>query len=161
MPWTDPWLFDGATSHLIAMNAGAAIKYQRVDDLCLCLPATVGAKVRAFSSDRIWETTATSRVWTSRPYAIKWDSLPSCFDSTLGRLRSPCFISDAVGFALVVQRHKDDRRPPMTGLARTRDGGRQWVIVHEWEGPTFGDMNERHATDLKVLLPSRSHPPTT
>ena len=149
--WTDPWLFDVANSHLLSVDVDTASKYHRIDDMSVQLSTTRSNCVRAFGFGYFWETTTSRDAWERRPFSINWESLESCFDSKLGLLRWPQFVTDADGFALVAQRHLRQSRPPVTGLARTKDGGHHWDVISQWDGPVLGDMNERHVTALKIV----------
>jgi hypothetical protein len=77
--------------------------------------------------------------------------LPAGYDGGPSILHETHFLSAHEGLALSVDWHEHGLFPPIVGLARTVDGGRQWRVSRTWEGPTLGDPNERHVLTLEVI----------
>jgi hypothetical protein len=67
-------------------------------------------------------------------------------------LRHLTFPEPETNYALVVHwRHGRMNEPPAdVGLLVTTDGGERWNHPYVFEGPTIGDVNERHILDVQV-----------
>ncbi len=153
MAWTDPWLFDHPSSHVVTLGQDFKVaSYYSLENMCLGLAKGGGRFLRAFSFGFLLESVDFGATWHRSRFHIDWKELDARYDSELKLIREPQFISSDLGYALVVQSEKRNAGPPITGLAKTRDGGRNWVVLQSWVGPKLGDMNERHVTSLEVVL---------
>lgn len=145
--WEDPWIFEGSQVHtVVSPDGGATWRYFRgLGGYVVAGPGPLRVCSGAFLA-----------VWTDRgrfrrePARVEW-RLP---DGYLGEYgfwtRTPRFISEEEGCAITATWSRDRARPPLVGLARTRDGGHFWEVTDTWEGPMGTDINRRHMLTVDV-----------
>ncbi len=153
LTWTDPWLFEGACSHMLVVEQlGRNCTYYTTSEINAHLAVANNATLRVFGYGVYWETQNNGRNWLQRDLRIDWPNLGKQYNSEVKLVRWPQFIDNDIGYGLTVQRQKRDQGPPVTGLVVTRNGGADWTVSQEWLGPALGDVNERHVTSLTIQV---------
>jgi hypothetical protein len=148
--WEDPWIFDDPHSHLmVSPDGGDRWRYLRLPDACMWIASGAGP-LRVMGVALIAILARPEGAIVRQESRLDWPGLPAGYDGGPSFLHEAHFLSEREGLALSVDWHERGLFPPIVGLARTVDGGRLWRISRTWQGPTFGDPNERHVLTLEV-----------
>jgi hypothetical protein len=139
--WTDPWLFDGAASHLlVSHDVGRSWRYRRIPGTVARLARARGEALRVFGVGEAWVETSSGLA----RHAVRVEDL-----------ENPCLVRDVV-FAspddargLVVAFGAGD--DAVASLVRTKDGGRTWCVERSFPASSRGaHLNDRHQVTLDV-----------
>lgn len=150
LSWEDPWIYDGAKSHMIhSSDRGESWRYR-------ALGAT-NPNMYADDSGRLWmqrggyflESVDGGTKWSKREYAVEW---PADHPHEKVKIfRHVVFVEPSIAFALIVHWKRGlTFRASHVGLVRTTDDGAHWSHVHVFDGPDIGDVNERHMLTLEA-----------
>ena len=146
--WEDPWIFDAHRSHLaVSRDGGDRWRYLRLPDGCAWIASGSGPlRVMGVGAIAILEGPTGAIVRAEA--RLDWPELPAGYSGRPSILHEAH--SEHEGLALSVDWHERGLLPPIVGLARTVDDGRQWRVTRTWEGPVLGDPNERHVLTVEI-----------
>jgi hypothetical protein len=148
--WEDPWLYDAPHSHLaVSPDGGEGWRYLRLPDGCMWIASGAGP-LRVVGAAAIAVLEAPTGALGRVESRLDWPGFPAGYRGAAPVFREAHFLSEHEGLGLSVAWHERGLLPPIVGLARTQDGGRQWRVARTWEGPVLGDPNERHVLTLEV-----------
>ena len=152
LAWEDPWIYDGAKSHLIcSKDRGESWRYHRMSYTNPYLNWDPAGRLLALNGDYYLESLDGGNTWKKSPLHIEW---PEGYDrKRVALIRHLTFTPAGAGYGLIVHwaPGAPGEPPPPVGLLTTTDSGGRWSHLHVFEGPTGCDINERHVLDLQVL----------
>jgi hypothetical protein len=150
LSWEDPWLFDGAQSHVIcSQDCGESWQYRRLGYTNPYLGIDYAGRLLALNDGYYMESHDAGHTWKKSHFQVDW---PHRYDKKrVALIRSLIFTEAEVGFGLVVHWPIGAAAErPEVGLVTTADNGLRWRHLHVFDGPNAGDINERHVLDLRV-----------
>ncbi len=148
--WEDPWIYDAPRSHLaVSADGGERWRYLPLPDACVWIASGAGP-LRVMGVAVIASLEGPRAAIARQEARLDWPELPAGYDGGPSIPHETHFLSEREGLALFVDWHERDLFPPIVGLARTVDAGRQWRVSRTWQGPVIGDPNERHVLTLEV-----------
>jgi len=147
LTWEDPWIHDGARSHVIlSRDGGESWRYHGLGSTNLV--ADGSGRLLALNDGFLLESLDGGAEWARRELAIEW---PTGHRQAGNLLRHAVFVDPSSAYALLVHwRCGASFAPSHVGLLRTTDGGSLWRHVQVFDGPDAGDVNERHVLTLDV-----------
>ena len=147
LAWEDPWIYDGARSHVISSrDRGESWRYHGFG--CTNLVADGFGRLLALGGECFLESVDGGAKWARRELTVEW---PRGHQPHGNLLRQVAFVDPDRAFALVVHwRCGTSFAPTHVGLLGTTDGGSHWRHVHVFDGPDAGDVNERHMLTIDV-----------
>lgn len=149
--WEDPWLFDGARTHLVASDdGGASWRWAKLAPGCYRLARSQDGVLRAFGFGIFCRSDDAGRSVREERFSIDWPGLPAHPDRALGLLRDVHVTTPVDAVALTVCVDADLPRPRI-GLAASEDGGKSWRVVREWDAPA-GDVHAGGNLSLQISL---------
>jgi photosystem II stability/assembly factor-like uncharacterized protein len=148
LSWEDPWLFEGAKSHVLySGDRGESWRYLSLGHTNPTLVADDSGRLLALNAGYFLESADGGAVWSKREFAVEWPSDHQHEKTNL--LRQVMFVEPNIAFALIVHWKRGlNFAPAKVGLVRTTDNGAHWFHVHVFDGPDIGDVNERHMLTL-------------
>lgn len=149
LSWEDPWLHEGAESHVIySRDRGESWRYHGLGEANPTLTADDFGRLWV-QKDGFLESVDGGAKWSKREFTVEWP--PDYQHEKVGVLRNIVFVEPNIAFALIVHWKRGLRfAPSYVGLVRTTDDGAHWVHVHVFDGPDIGDLNERHMLTLET-----------
>ena len=158
LSWEDPWVHEGAKSHVIySRDRGASWRYRSLGHTNPTLTADDSGRLLAQNAGYFLESVDGGAEWSRRDFAVEWPSGQQPENASL--LRHVVFVEPNIAFALLVHWKRGlTFDPAKVGLVRTTDRGAHWTHIHVFDGPDTGDVNERHMLTLEVpaLFPRHS-----
>jgi photosystem II stability/assembly factor-like uncharacterized protein len=151
LSWEDPWIHDGAKSHVIySRDRGESWRYHSLGYTNPALTADESGRLWAQNDGYFLESVDGGAEWSKREFVVEW---PDDHEGERVRLlRQVVFVEPNLAFALIVHWKRGlSFAPANVGLVRTTDDGARWVHVHVFDGPNVGDVNERHMLTLEVI----------
>ncbi len=150
LSWEDPWIYDGARSHVIfSHNRGESWRYNCLGHTNAFLTSECSGRLMTLNDGFFLESSDGGQEWAKREFAVEW---PAEFQhGKVNLLRHVTFVEPDVALAMVVHwKHGTSLAAAHVGLLRTTDNGALWRHIHVFEGPDVGDVNERHMLTLQV-----------
>ena len=151
LAWEDPWLYDGAKSHVIcSQDCGESWKYRCLGYTNPYLAFDYDGRLLALNAGYYMESLDGGNSWKKVHFEVDW---PEGYDKKrVALIRCLTFTHAKVGYGLIVHWPLDSTGgpPPTVGLITTIDNGMRWKHLHVFDGPNVGDINERHILDLRV-----------
>lgn len=150
LSWEDPWIFEGAKSHLIySRDRGESWRYHGLGETIPTLTADHSGRLWIQKDGYFLESVDAGAKWSRREFAVE-----SPAGQRHGRgnlLRHIVFLEPSIAFALIVHWKSGlSFTPFQVELVRTVDDGAHWSSVHRFDGPDVGDVNERHMLTLEA-----------
>jgi len=150
LAWEDPWIYDGAKTHVIcSKDCGESWEYRSLDYTNPYLGMDYAGRLLALNDGFYMESADGGHSWNKSDFEVEW---PDGYDKKrVALIRSLTFIEADVGYGLVVHWPLHSiPYVPAVGLVTTTDNGVRWKHLHVFDGPNVGDINERHVLDLRV-----------
>src|SRR4029453_6889106 len=151
LAWEDPWIFDGAKSHVIcSQDCGGSWEYHCLGYINPYLGVDYAGRLLALNDSFYMESGDGGHSWKKPNFDAGG---PAGYDKKrVALIRSLNFTEGDVGYGLIVHwpLHSTPHVPSAVGLVTTTDNGVRWKHLHVFDRPTVGDINERHVLDLHV-----------
>jgi len=151
LAWEDPWIYDGAKSHIIcSRNCGESWEYHSLGYTNPYLRVDYSGRLLALNDGFYMESVDGGHSWNKSDFEIEW---PEGYEEKrVALIRSLTFTEADVGYGLIVHwpLHSILYVPSAVGLVTTTDNGMRWKHLHVFDGPNVGDINERHVLELHV-----------
>ena len=149
--WEDPWIYDGAKSHVIcSQDCGESWEYHSLGYTNPYLGMDYAGRLLALNDGFYMESVDHGHSWNKSDFEVEW---PDGYDAKrVALIRSLTFIEAEVGYGLIVHwpLHSVPYIASAVGLVTTTDNGVRWKHLHVFDGPNVGDINERHVLELRV-----------
>ena len=151
LAWEDPWIYDGAKSHIIcSRNCGESWEYHSLGYTNPYLRVDYSGRLLALNDGFYMESLDGGHSWNKSDFEVEW---PEGYEEKrVALIRSLTFTEADVGYGLIVHwpLHSILYVPSAVGLVTTTDNGMRWKHLHVFDGPNVGDINERHVLELHV-----------
>ena len=150
LSWEDPWLHDGAKSHVLhSGDRGGTWRYHGLGYANPTLTADGSGRLWVQADGGLLESVDGGAKWSRRAFTIEWPADHQGEKANV--LRHIVFVAPETAFALIVHWKRGlSFAPAHVGLVRTTDRGARWSHVHVFDGPDIGDVNERHMLTLEA-----------
>lgn len=150
LSWEDPWIYDGARSHVIySHDRGELWRYRCLGHTNPYLVADYSGSLLALNDGFFLESVDAGAKWAKREFAV--EQPPGVQREKVNLLRHAVFVELNIALALLVHwKRGASHAPAHVGLLHTSDNGTHWRHVHVFDGPDVGDVNERHMLTLQV-----------